>query len=129
MIEFCYVAEANTVWNCVTCGCYVTSEPITGWSKNGQPATLFTPASRYWKPGSKPGFTEGVFCRYECAHGSDGIFISTIAKPIEKCPDALLPDGPRCPRCFGERGPSGIDGGSWVHIHTPSANNENPEGL
>lgn len=31
------------------------------------------------------------------------------------CPDALLPDGPVCPRCGKRRGPSGIDGGSWVH--------------
>lgn len=34
----------------------------------------------------------------------------------EKCPDALLPDGPVCPRCGGERAPSGVDGGSWVHF-------------
>jgi hypothetical protein len=33
----------------------------------------------------------------------------------EKCPDALTPDGPVCPRCGGRRGPSGVDGGSWVH--------------
>lgn len=32
------------------------------------------------------------------------------------CPDGLLPDGEICPRCGGKRGPSGIDGGSWVHI-------------
>ena len=31
------------------------------------------------------------------------------------CPNGLLPDGPECPRCGGERGPSGVDGGSWVH--------------
>ncbi len=37
---------------------------------------------------------------------------------IEKCPDALLPDGDICPRCGGPRGPSGVDGGSWVHIST-----------
>lgn len=128
MTEFCYVSAANTVWNCVTCGCYVTSEPNTGWfDDKGQPTTIYTPASRYWKPGSKTGFTEGVFCRAECAQGE--IHISTNVEPQKKCPDALLPDGPRCPRCFGERGPSGIDGGSWVHIHTPSANNESLEGL
>ncbi len=34
----------------------------------------------------------------------------------EKCPNALLPDGPVCPRCGGRRGPSGVDGGSWVHF-------------
>lgn len=33
----------------------------------------------------------------------------------QKCPDALLPDGDKCPRCGGRRGPSGVDGGSWVH--------------
>jgi hypothetical protein len=33
-----------------------------------------------------------------------------------RCPDALLPDGPTCPRCGRKRGPSGADGGSWVHI-------------
>jgi hypothetical protein len=32
-----------------------------------------------------------------------------------RCPDALLPDGPKCPRCGGERAPPGVDGGSWVH--------------
>lgn len=32
------------------------------------------------------------------------------------CPNALLPDGPVCPRCGGRRGPSGVDGGSWVHF-------------
>lgn len=41
------------------------------------------------------------------------------AKP---CPDGLLPDGERCPRCGGPRAASGVDGGSWVHctrIATP----------
>lgn len=33
----------------------------------------------------------------------------------EKCPNALTPDGPVCPRCGGRRGPSGVGGGSWVH--------------
>ncbi len=32
-----------------------------------------------------------------------------------ECPNALLPDGPICPRCGERRGPSGVDGGSWVH--------------
>lgn len=32
------------------------------------------------------------------------------------CPDALLPDGPVCPRCGGPRAPSGVGGGSWVHF-------------
>lgn len=32
-----------------------------------------------------------------------------------ECPNALLPDGPVCPRCGGKRAPSGVDGGSWVH--------------
>jgi len=34
----------------------------------------------------------------------------------ERCPDALLPDGTICPRCGNERAPSGVDGGSWVHV-------------
>lgn len=34
----------------------------------------------------------------------------------EACPDGLLPDGIECPRCHGKRAPSGIDGGTWVHI-------------
>lgn len=33
----------------------------------------------------------------------------------QKCKDGQLPDGPVCPSCGGERAPSGIDGGSWVH--------------
>jgi len=33
----------------------------------------------------------------------------------EKCPNGLTPDGPICPRCGKRRGPSGVDGGSWVH--------------
>jgi hypothetical protein len=32
------------------------------------------------------------------------------------CPDALLPDGPVCPRCGKPRAASGINGGSWVHF-------------
>lgn len=32
------------------------------------------------------------------------------------CPDGLVPDGERCPRCGCKRGPSGIGGGTWVHI-------------
>lgn len=33
----------------------------------------------------------------------------------EQCPDGLTPDGEICPRCGGRRGPSGVDGGTWVH--------------
>lgn len=45
------------------------------------------------------------------------------AQPLqsERCPDGLLPDGPTCPRCGGKRGPSGVDGGSWVHYGTSAA--------
>lgn len=32
-----------------------------------------------------------------------------------QCPDGLLPDGDVCPRCGGNRAPSGVNGGSWVH--------------
>lgn len=42
------------------------------------------------------------------------IDVSDVVVP--RCPDALLPDGPTCPRCGGPRGPSGVDGGSWVHF-------------
>jgi hypothetical protein len=37
---------------------------------------------------------------------------------VANCPDAQLPDGDVCPRCGGPRAPSGIDGGSWVHVST-----------
>jgi hypothetical protein len=40
---------------------------------------------------------------------------ATAGEPT-KCPDGLLPDGETCPRCGGNRGPSGIDGGTWVHF-------------
>jgi hypothetical protein len=33
-----------------------------------------------------------------------------------QCPDGQLPDGEICPTCGKKRGPSGIDGGTWVHI-------------
>jgi len=32
------------------------------------------------------------------------------------CKDGQIPDGPICPVCGGKRGPSGIGGGTWVHI-------------
>lgn len=35
---------------------------------------------------------------------------------VNKCPDGLLPDGNKCPRCGGNRGTSGIGGGTWVHV-------------
>lgn len=35
------------------------------------------------------------------------------------CPDGLLPDGETCPRCGGNRAPSGVDGGTWVHHEEP----------
>ena len=35
---------------------------------------------------------------------------------MEQCPNGLTPDGPVCPRCGGDRAPSGVDGGSWVHF-------------
>jgi len=36
---------------------------------------------------------------------------------IGACPDGLLPDGDKCPRCGQQRAPSGIDGGTWVHLN------------
>lgn len=41
--------------------------------------------------------------------------LAQAERPSGKCPDGLLPDGPTCPRCGGKRGPSGVDGGTWVH--------------
>lgn len=38
----------------------------------------------------------------------------------EGCPEGLLPDGERCPRCGGPRAPSGIGGGTWVHFPRPA---------
>lgn len=35
---------------------------------------------------------------------------------LEQCPDGLLPDGDKCPRCGGSRAPSGVGGGTWVHF-------------
>jgi hypothetical protein len=34
------------------------------------------------------------------------------------CPDDLFPGGEICPRCGGPRGPSGCNGGEWVHLDT-----------
>jgi hypothetical protein len=36
-------------------------------------------------------------------------------KPESKCPNEH-PEGTICPTCGGECAPSGIDGGSWVHL-------------
>ncbi len=47
--------------------------------------------------------------------GSEDDTVPNIVAVEEKCPNALTPDGPVCPRCGGRRGPSGVDGGSWVH--------------
>ncbi len=45
----------------------------------------------------------------------DGDAASDKETGADKCPDNLTPDGQVCPRCGGRRGPSGVDGGSWVH--------------
>lgn len=37
------------------------------------------------------------------------------------CPDNLTPDGQTCPRCGQPRGPSGVGGGSWVHLRQGAA--------
>ncbi len=37
---------------------------------------------------------------------------------LDKCQDGLLPDGPVCPRCGGNRAPSGVDRGTWVHFES-----------
>lgn len=39
-----------------------------------------------------------------------------VAASKNICPDGLLPDGVVCPRCGKRRGPSGINGGTWVHF-------------
>jgi hypothetical protein len=44
-----------------------------------------------------------------------GFFTGIEKREQSKCPDGLLPDGPVCPRCGGNRGPSGVDGGTWIH--------------
>lgn len=69
MTEFSYVSTVNQIWTCVECSAEVPSENMgPGWrDANGQPATLYAPASRYWLPGSKPGQTAGVFCGPECS--------------------------------------------------------------
>lgn len=67
-----------------------------------------------------PGFKLGVPCvrcngtRFITV--SDGASGQQSSRQTQKCPDGLTPDGPACPRCGGPRGPSGVDGGSWVHI-------------
>ena len=69
-----------------------------------------------------PGTITCPACEIRVTPNKDGLCpicdkeLADSAEPApEKCPDALLPDGPTCPRCGGRRGPSGIDGGSWVH--------------
>ncbi len=64
--EFAYISTQNTVWTCVTCGCYITSEP-TEYDVDGNRVILYTQASRYWKAGSQPGATTGVYCQAKCA--------------------------------------------------------------
>lgn len=32
------------------------------------------------------------------------------------CEDGVLPDGSICPKCGRDRGPSGVGGGTWVHL-------------
>jgi hypothetical protein len=34
------------------------------------------------------------------------------------CEDGLLPDGDICPKCGELRAPSGVGGGTWVHVGT-----------
>lgn len=41
------------------------------------------------------------------------------SRPV--CADGQLPDGPVCPKCGGVRAPSGVDGGTWVHIRSVPA--------
>lgn len=40
----------------------------------------------------------------------------------ERCVDGQLPDGETCPSCGGNRAPSGIGGGTWVHTKVPAPN-------
>lgn len=46
------------------------------------------------------------------------LYPNALPHPAEagKCQDGALPDGPTCPKCGGERAPSGVGGGSWVHV-------------
>lgn len=48
----------------------------------------------------------------------DGASVIEASSPGDACPDGLLPDGEKCPRCGGRRGPSGVGGGTWVHYRT-----------
>ena len=49
------------------------------------------------------------FCMFSCTR-------KCLRASVNNCPDALLPDGPVCPRCGKPRGASGVGGGSWVHM-------------
>ncbi len=53
----------------------------------------------------------------------------TCGKAEPRCPDGLLPDGIRCPRCGKNRAPSGIGGGTWVHFTpvTPATDSPFPK--
>jgi len=100
--DFNYVSLTDRSWVCIVCDADVPSEQSTGFFDHqaGRPVLIFTPASRYWLPGSKPSMTKGVFCSAVCASNYHG----------------------------GEVGPSGIAGGPEGPTG-PRANNENPEGL
>ncbi len=58
----------------------------------------------------------GKGCHFDKYEAEQAAKLLNEAPPLlVECPNNLLPDGPVCPKCGGRRGPSGIDGGSWVH--------------
>jgi len=59
--EFPYTSTIDVKWNCIVCNNKVDSEA------QAVPMMVYTPASRYWLAGSKPGLTCGVFCGVNCS--------------------------------------------------------------
>lgn len=49
----------------------------------------------------------------------DAILEEPERSKIKHCPNGLLPDGPICPGCGHRREPSGVGGGTWVHVPEP----------
>lgn len=57
----------------------------------------------------------GQYFSIAVVYGDEDVIFHGEKISNNDCPNALLPDGPICPRCGNRRGPSGVDGGSWVH--------------
>lgn len=106
MNEFSYVSPIDVLWNCAKCMAIVKSEETPGWMQNGKAVSIFTPISRYWLPGSKPGMTTGIFCSPECAGTKvgprDHLALDSTQKANNENPQGLS----RCSIC-----------GSTEHTH------------